>query len=191
MTDREKAGLRGLVKTCLEEIVHSTGTISLASEYTVDGKLVARRHTSPDGSGWLTTHEYDADGRLTKITSGKVDDPGTVTLSLYTYNQDGRSTETIGTNGKVIRTNFHHDKQGRKIATKTFSSEVLEQYRGSVAVDSRSIWAATEMGMGVPTGGKVTIVYDDRDLPVEMQILDSRLEIKKGVIGKGEGSSTI
>jgi YD repeat-containing protein len=171
MTDREKAGLRGQVKTCIEEIVHSIGTSSVASEYSLDGKLVTRRHTNPDDSEWLTTYEYDADGRLTKFASGKVGDPSSTTL--YTYDEGGKLTEITGADGRVVHTSKHNDKQGRKIATKTFSSEVLEQYRGSVAVDSRSIWAATEMGMGVPTGGSVTIVYDNRDLPVEMQVLDN------------------
>jgi len=171
MTDREKAGLRGLVKMCIEEIVHSTGTSSIASEYSLDGKLVTRRHMSPDSSVWITTYEYGADGRLTKFVWGKVGDPSTATL--YTYDEDGKPTETRDANGKVIQTSYCYDQQGRQIAIKTFSPQVLEQYRGGVAVDSRCMWDATEQGMGVPTGGSLITVYDNRDLPIEMQILDN------------------
>jgi len=175
MTDREKAGLRGLVKMCIEEIVHSTGTSSIASEYSLDGKLVTRRHMSPDSSVWITTYEYGADGRLTKFVWGKVGDPSTATL--YTYDEDGKPTETRDANGKVIQTSYCYDQQGRQIAIKTFSPQVLEQYRGGVAVDSRCMWDATEQGMGVPTGGSLITVYDNRDLPIEMQILDNARRI--------------
>ena len=80
MTDREKAGLRGPVKTCVEEIVQSTGTISLAFEYAVDGRLLTSHQTNPDGSQWITTYTYESDGRLTEIVSGKVGDPTTAAL---------------------------------------------------------------------------------------------------------------
>jgi hypothetical protein len=66
MRDRENAGLRGPVKNCVEEIPHPTGTIFLAYEYAADGRFLALRQTNPDGSVSVTSHEYDADGRLTK-----------------------------------------------------------------------------------------------------------------------------
>jgi len=37
-----------------------------------------------------------------------------------------------------------------------------------------SLWRGAEMGIGVPTRGSVTTVYDERDLPIEMQILDNK-----------------
>jgi YD repeat-containing protein len=170
MRDRENAGLRGPVKNCVEEIVHPTGTIFLAYEYAADGRLLALRQTNPDGSVSVTSHDYDADGRLTKIVSGNVSDPGTVWL--YTYNENGKVTEPTDVEGKVIRTNYHRDLQGRKIAVKSFSSKVLEQYRGGVGTDS--FWHAAESGIGVPDEGSVVTVYDDRDLPIEMRILDKK-----------------
>ena len=70
------------------------------------------------------------------------------------------------------RTGYRHDQQGRKTAIKTFAPEVLERFRRGVITDS--LWRGAEMGIGVPTGGSVTTVYDERDLPIEMQILDNQ-----------------
>jgi len=168
MTDREKAGLRGAVRTCIEEITHSTGTISRAFEYTVGGRLLTCRQTNPDGSEWLTTHTYDADGRPVRIAKGKVGESSSE--SLYTYDERGRITED--NDGKGTRTSYRHDQQGRKTAIKTFAPEVLERYRRGVITDS--LWRGAERGIGVPTGGSVTTIYDERDLPIEMQILDNQ-----------------
>jgi len=170
MTDREKAGLRGPAKACTEEIVHSTGTISVAFEYAIDGKLLACRQTNPDGSEWVTTHAYGADGRLTKSVSGKPGDPNTVWL--YRYNEGEGTTEPTDRKGKVIWTDYRLDQHGRKMAVKTFSTEVLEQYRGGVVTDSP--WNGAETGIGVPAGGSVATVYDERDQPIETRILDNQ-----------------
>ncbi len=168
MTDREKAGLRGPVRTCIEEIIDPTGVVSLKCEYVADGRILGCRQTNPDGSEWLTIHTYDANGRVTKTVWGKSDDPDMVWL--YSYDEDGSITESTNNEGKVIRTSYHRDQQGRKTAVKTFSPAVLEQYRCGVATDS--FWTAAESGIGVPTGGSVATIYDDRDLPIERRILD-------------------
>jgi hypothetical protein len=52
MSDREKAGLRGLVKTCVEE---TTGPPDdrkywTTTEYNPDGRLLTTRNTNSDGS---------------------------------------------------------------------------------------------------------------------------------------------
>jgi hypothetical protein len=52
MTDREKAGLRGPVKTCVEENIYPTGTVLVTSEYTLDGKLLVSRSGYQDDSEW-------------------------------------------------------------------------------------------------------------------------------------------
>jgi hypothetical protein len=48
---------------------------------------------------------------------------------------------------------------------------VIERNQGSATTES--LWDAAQMGIGVPTGGSVTTLYNDRDLPIEEQILDS------------------
>jgi YD repeat-containing protein len=187
VTDREKAGLRGPVKTCVEEIVQSTGAIFLAFEYAVDGKLITCHQTNPDGSQWLTTHTYDSDGRLTEIVSGKVDD--LTTVSLHTFNEGPGRAPTAGADGKVIQTNYVHDEQGRKMAVKTFSPQVLEQYRGGVYTDS--FWTAAESGIGVPTGGSVATLHDERDLPLEKRILDNEGRLLSRFVRKYDANGRV
>ena len=59
VSDREKVGLRGPVRTCVEENSLPDGNkYSTASEYTPDGKLLSTRVSNPDGSEWLTKYTY-------------------------------------------------------------------------------------------------------------------------------------
>ena len=64
MTDREKAGLRGPVKTCVEETTYPPGKRLTTTEYGLDGRLLTTHASNPDGSEWVTTQTYDAEGRL-------------------------------------------------------------------------------------------------------------------------------
>jgi YD repeat-containing protein len=87
MSDREEAGLRGPVRTCIDEIIPADGRkYSTTTEYSPDGRLLASSNTNSDGTAWIKTQTYDADGRLTKATWGKVGEPGDE--SLYAYDLD-------------------------------------------------------------------------------------------------------
>jgi hypothetical protein len=88
MTDREKAGLRGPVRICVEENIYPTGIVSITSKYAIDGKLLVSRTSHRDGSEWTTTDTYDVDGRLAKVVGGKLGEPGLE--SLYAYDVAGR-----------------------------------------------------------------------------------------------------
>src|SRR6266480_2485577 len=67
MSDREKAGLHGPVRTCVEETPLPDGKSHLTTtEYDPDGRLLTFRSTNSDGTKWIVTRTYDADGRLTK-----------------------------------------------------------------------------------------------------------------------------
>jgi hypothetical protein len=65
MTDREKAGLRDPIRTRVEETMHSGGVVSIASEYSIEERLLTSRNAHPDGSQRVTTHAYDADELVT------------------------------------------------------------------------------------------------------------------------------
>ncbi len=169
MTDREKAGLRGPVRTRVEETIYPGGKFLTATEYSLDGRLLATRASNPDGSGWVTTQSYDADGRLVKTASGKSGEPSAEIL--YTYDEGGRPKETRDADGKGNRTSYRYDQQGRKTEIQRFAPEVIERNQRSISTDS--LWDAAQRGVGVTTGGSVTTLYDDRDLPTEVQILDS------------------
>jgi hypothetical protein len=67
MSDREKAGLHGPVRTCAAETILPDGKSYLATtEYSSDGRLITFRTTNSDGTEWIVTTTYDVDGRLTK-----------------------------------------------------------------------------------------------------------------------------
>ena len=173
MTDREKAGLRGPVKTCVEENIYPTHKYSVASEYTIDGKLLTSRTNHGDVSEWLTANTYDADGRLLKTTTVKSGEPATE--SLYTYDEVGRLLSITNKPHAGGRTDFRHDAEGRKIATQTFDAETLQRAQSSAFTGSP--WdAAVRAGISVPIGGSVITIYDERDQQTELQIVDAEGE---------------
>ena len=77
MTDRGKAGLRGPVETVLNEQTFSGADgqqflMSTTTEYAPDGRILEQRTRNSDGSIWVMTYTYYADGRLLETVWGKV-----------------------------------------------------------------------------------------------------------------------
>jgi len=171
VSDRQKAGLRGPARTCIEEYnLPDRGKYSTASEYSPDGRLLTTRVGNPDGSEWLTTYTYHADGRLAKVVSGKPSEPGSQTV--YAYNEAGRLLAITKNGGVGGRTDFHYNEQGRKTSIQYFDASVLQPAQNSVF--SGSPWdAAVGAGIGVPIGGNITTIYDENDQPTEAQIRDA------------------
>jgi hypothetical protein len=90
MSDREKAGRHGLVRTCAVEMILPDGKSYLTTaEYSPDGRLLTFRSTSSDGAEWIMTKTYDVGGRLTKTISGNSCAPGLE--SVYTYGWSGKA----------------------------------------------------------------------------------------------------
>jgi len=174
ITDREEAGLRGSVKTCVEETTYPTERFLTTTEYGLDGRLLTTRTSYGDGSEWVTTKTYDADGRLGKTSSGKSGEPATE--SVYTYDERGRFKEITDADGKGNRISCRYDEEGRKTEVKTFGPEVIERNKGAMVVGT-SPWDAAQSGIGALEGGSVTILFDERDLPIELQILDSEKRV--------------
>ena len=171
VSDRQKAGLRGPARTCIEEYnLPDGGKYSTASEYCPDGRLLTTRVGNPDGSEWLTTYTYHADGRLAKVVSGKPGEPGSQTV--YAYNEAGRLLAITKNGGVGGRTDFHYNEQGRKTSIQYFDVSVLQPAQNSVF--SGSPWdAAVGAGIGVPIGGNITTIYRKNDQPTEAQIRDA------------------
>ena len=90
MSDREKAGLRGPVKNCLEGYGRTDGH-SVETIYDEAGRLLTTRHMNPGFSDWVSTRAYDEAGRLTKIILGKAGELASETL--YAYDEKGRVAE--------------------------------------------------------------------------------------------------
>jgi YD repeat-containing protein len=172
MSDREKAEFRGPVGICIEERDWGeAGRLLSTTEYSPGGKLLATRTRHATGSEWVTTHRYDAQGRLIATTSGKSDEAGTE--ATYTYDEAGRLLTITNSPGMGCRIDFHYDRdeQRRKTSIQKFSPEVFKWYKQGVMVESA--WTAAQAGIGIPLGGSVTTIYDDRDQQTELQIRDA------------------
>lgn len=169
ISDRERAGLRGPVRTCREETVYPGGKSFTTTEYSLDGKLLTTRTSQSDGSEWVTSQTYDADGRLAKIVSGKLGDPGTE--RLYSYDETGRLLSITNSPEKGNRTDFRYDEQGRKTTTQSFDPKTLQSNQNTLF--GGSPWDAALAGFGVSGGASATTIYDGNDQPTELQILDA------------------
>ena len=168
MSDREKAGLHGPVRTCVEETIFPDGKPYLTTtEYDPDGSLLTFRNTNSDGTEWIVTKTYDADGRLTRTISGNSREPGLD--SVYTYDGAGRLVRITNSPHEGDRIDFHFDEQGRKTATQTFDPKTLQ--RGQKTAYAISAWGAADLGAGVPIGGSIVSIYDGRDEPAEARVL--------------------
>src|SRR5271169_3944719 len=192
-SDREKAGLRGPVKTCVEERTGPPdGTkYSTTTEYGPDGRLLTTQHTGSDGSELVSTRTYDTDGRLIKTILGRANEPGTESIFTYDYHYDEQSHKTMtqGFDRKTLERaqsvifsgSLYYGEQGRKTMTQGFGPETLE--RAQNASFSGSLWnAAVAWGVGVPVGGNIQTIYNDQDLPTEAQLRDAQGRIATRIV---------
>jgi YD repeat-containing protein len=179
MSDREKAGLRGPVRSCIEETIcpNSSEALTTSTEYGLDGKVLATCFGNPGGSAWVATHTYDAAGRLVLTTSGQAGEPGTETH--YAYDAAGRSLSIRNVeNGD--RTDFHYDERGGKTSIQRFDPKTLQRTQNCAF--GGSAWDAALAGFGVPAGGSVTTIYDENDRPVEARINDAADQVVSRVV---------
>jgi hypothetical protein len=159
ISDREKAGLRGPVKTCVEETTGppDSAKYSTTTEYSPDGRLLTTRNTNSDGSESIRTQTYDVDGRLTKTMWGKVGEPGDE--SLYSYDKTGRPLTITSYPEKSGRIDFQYDEQGRKTSIQNFDPETLKRAQ-STSYGGGSFWdGAVGWGTWVPIGGNIATIY--------------------------------
>jgi hypothetical protein len=181
MSDRDKAGLRGPVKTCVETTGPLDGSkYSTTTEYSLEGKFLSSRNTNSDGSEWVRTQTYDDDGRLTKTIWGKVGEPGDE--SLYTYDGTGRVRTITNYPEKGGRIDYQYDERGSKTTVQIFDPETLKRTQNS-AFGGISPWdIAAGFGGGVPIGGNITTIYNDNDQPTEAQLRDSQGDILTRIV---------
>ena len=177
MSERERQGLRGLVKTCVEERTHPGFTDSQGNnipesktvnttEYDLAGRIVRTLWRNPDGSEWGTRYTYDAAGHLLKTESGKEGEPKSETR--YDYDGQGRLSKI--TNGNTVNPiTFRYDEHGRKTKMQTTKAS---DYRPNVA-SGGSPFEAADMPPNLPDGGVATTIYDEQDRPTEVQVRDS------------------
>ncbi len=190
VSDREKAELRGPVRTCVLEAVglpDGRGKYSTTTEYSSDGRLLKSSNTNSDGTGWIKTQTYDADGRLTRTSWGKVGEPGDE--SLYAYDGTGRLLSITSHPEKSGRIDFQYDEQGRKTSIQSFDPEALQ--RAQKTAFAVPAWDAALAGGGVPVGGKTITTFNENDQPTEVQISDSQGRIVTRIVRSYDANGRI
>jgi YD repeat-containing protein len=179
-SDREKAELRGPVKSCVEETTYPAASgpngLPIAPwtrwsevDYDEEGHLLARLDRNPDGSVWAVRNTYDASGKLIKTTSGK--EGGPFNTTRYAYDEQGRLTSIV-TEGAAPVT-FHYDEQGRKTKVQTSRAE---DYRANLGTTG-SPFEAADMPPNLAGGGTATTKYDENDRPNEVEVRNAQGEL--------------
>jgi hypothetical protein len=147
-TDREKAGLRGTVKTCVEESVNPSAEFLISREYSPDGQLLAARlrqngseqviaNDVGEGSGFF----QDEHGRKVAV---KTFDPKTL--------QRGRAALAMGVSlwdaaltghgvpvGGKVRTTYNQDDQPTELQILDGEGQVLSRVVRTYDADGRII----------------------------------------------------
>ena len=174
LSDRERAGLRGPVKTCSDSREDETESMGEA-EYSPDGRqlvrqLVWRMHPRLAliiSYKWV--YSYDGMGRLIGITRGyeKTDE---------VYDEQGKKigSETGPLRSDVTDT-FHCDEQGRPTRIRTVPPRPNQV--GFTVMLGSGLLEVTEEGGSLSGGGSVTTRYNDDDQPIESLVRNSNGEL--------------
>jgi len=127
MTDREQAGLRGPVKTVVDEqtttFADGRSFVSRGTtDYSLDGRRLQLRHANPDGSEWFKTYRYSDDGRLIKISSSQ-DGRDSFLYEMYLYDEANRLIATQSNGEELIH--YEYGKDGSKTMTESYRADAL------------------------------------------------------------------
>jgi YD repeat-containing protein len=180
ISDREKAGLRGPVK---EEIDSQTMSLpsgekvfTTTTKYTVDGRILEKRATNPDGSEWVTSYSYYPDGRLLKIVTGNA---GSTNRSETTNLYDEQRRLVAIKSGDKIQIRYQYDDRGRKSAIETCDSKPLPP---NVAYAPH--WEGTDLGFVPSPGGKITTMYNEQGVATGAQFYDAEGNLLGHIVRK-------
>jgi YD repeat-containing protein len=159
MTDRDRAGLRGPVKTLLNEQSFSGADgqqflMSTTTEYAPDGRILEQRFANSDGSTWVTSYAYYADGRLRKTVSGKV---GSAADSQTTYLYDDARRLVGVESGDNVKMSYQYDEKGQKSVIESYDAKPLPPNTAYAPH-----WEGTELGFAPYPGGTLTTSYNEQ-----------------------------
>jgi YD repeat-containing protein len=164
MSDRDKTGLRGQVKTCE---VHTTypapasfSTVEI-NEYTPDGRLLRRTMKYPNSPDSILVNTYDQQGRLTERRRGSSD-------QLYRVVFSYEKNEVWASSGSQKRLHSRLDDHGRRVEIEHIP-ELPEDFHGAVGA---TMWQESGLGFQTISGGSFETTYDEKDRPVEGRMLD-------------------
>lgn len=159
VTDRDKAGLRGPVKSVLNEQTFSGADgqqflTSTTTEYAADGRTLEQRIGNSDGSIWATSYTYYADGRLLKTVSRKV---GSAADSQTTYLYDDAHRLVGVESSDKVKMSYQYDEKGRKSVIESYDAKPLPPNTAYAPH-----WEGTELGFAQYPGGTLTTSYNEQ-----------------------------
>lgn len=186
-SDREKAGLRGSVDECIEEMRYGQGNWKAVNEttYDVDGRTLQNSYTNNDGTKGLETFSYDAEGHLLQTAwTGRDEESDTV----YNYDSQGRLLGIIGQGDWT--TTFEYDAQGRKtriVKSNLAVSNTSAQDNVGTSIGSENV----DLFIAPPRGGWVTTSFNERDQPIESQVYESTGKLTRRLTRSYDGKGRV
>jgi YD repeat-containing protein len=181
MSDRDKAGLRGPVKTVLDEQTFSGADgqqllTTTTTHYAPDGRILEVRTGNPDGSEWVTSYTHHSDGRLLKTVSGKVNSaPSSETT--YSYDEAGRLVGLKSADKNRIR--YEYDDKGCKSVIESYDSKPLPPNTGYA-----THWEGTDLGFAPYPGGTLTTTYNEQEVATGAQLRDAEGKLVAHIVRK-------
>ena len=171
MSDRDRAGLRGPVKTVLDEQTFSGDDgqqllTTTTTDYALDGRILEVQTGNPDGSKWVTSYTYHSDGRLLKNVSGKV---GSAPSSETTYSYDEARRLVGMKSGGRDHIRYQYDDKGRKSVIESYDSKSLPPNTAYA-----THWEGTELGFAPYPGGTLTTSYNEQEVATGAQLRDAQ-----------------
>lgn len=191
LPDREQNGLRGPVRSVIEEQTYFAGGDGSVgpefkswkeTEYDREGRITATRLRGSsrehgyDGTERVTRYTYEAAGQLLhkSIQNEKGESDGEI---VYHYDQQGRLQSIASSKNANNPIAFRYDANGKK--SKIAIAQPFDLPHGSETI-SHSIEASFETGSSAPAlpeGGSTVTLYDDHDQPIEIQTRSANGEI--------------
>jgi YD repeat-containing protein len=162
-SDRERAHLRGPVKTVVDE--HAT------TRYDPGGNVLSRRFKNPDGTEYGDTYTYDDNGQPLIVASHAWD--GSTFEKVYSYDEAGRLLKITDARGET--TTFEYDEDGHKIETCVLKK--ADGRAGAKATGIDLMFADTlSTFLDLHFGGNASrfkTIYNHLDRPTETQAYDA------------------
>ena len=188
MSDRDKAGLQGPVKTEVNEQTFSGADgqhflTSTTTEYAPDGKMLERRVGNSDGSIWVTSYTYYADGRLLKTLSGKA---GSAADSQTTYLYDDARRLVGMESGDNDKATYKYDENGRKSIIESYGSRSLPPNTAYAPH-----WEGTDLGFAPYPGGTLTTSYNEQGVAMGAELRDAEGTLLGHIVRKFDAQGRI
>jgi len=188
ISDRDKASLRGPVKSVLVERSFSDADArqlltSTRTEYAPDGRILEVRYGNPDGSQWVTRYTYQPDGRLIKTASGKM---GSAPSSETTYSYDSERRLGEVKSGDEAQFRYQYDDKGHKSVIESYGSKPLRPNTAYVPH-----WEGTDLGFAPYPGGTLTTLYNEQGVATGAQLRDRKGNLVAHIVRKFDAKGRI